>query len=80
MTRTDWFPADVNPVREGVYELLNTSTGLAFYARWIVKECFYAFYVGWSTGHMNVDDASRDHEFGLVQNRWQWRGLTEKAQ
>lgn len=72
---TPWFPPDVEPVREGVYQLLNTSTGREFYARWIVKEDFYYLYKGWSTGHMLAKYAAREHEFGLVQYRWQWRGI-----
>jgi hypothetical protein len=75
MAKTGWYPANVSPIHEGVYELLNASTGAVFYARWIITEGYYYFYAGWSTGHMKADDAGRETEFGLVQNRWQWRGL-----
>lgn len=75
MKRTQWFPADAKPARQGVYELLNKSTGAIFYARWIINEGHYYFYEGWSSGHMYLEDAAREAQFGLVQNRWQWRGL-----
>lgn len=75
--KTEWYPADVDPVRPGVYELLNASTGTVFYARWIINEGHYYFYVGWSTGHMHPDDAAREVQFGLVQNTMALGLITE---
>jgi hypothetical protein len=76
---TDWYPADAFPVHPGVYELLNSSTGVAFYSRWIIRNFAYWKISGWSRGHSTVDDAEADHKFGVVQEKWQWRGLKEQA-
>jgi hypothetical protein len=76
--RTEWFAPDVSPEREGVYELLNASTGAVFYSRWIRCEGYFYFYHGWSRGFTSAEEAANEKEFGLVQNRWQWRGLARK--
>lgn len=78
LPRTDWMDANDDPVREGVYELLNESTGKTFFARWIVKEGFYYFYVGWGRGDHDIEAAASETEHGIVQKRWPWRGLQFK--
>jgi len=80
---TDWYSAESSPVREGVYELLNTSTGRTFYARRIEKLMYGKFVnvhlTGWSNGYSTPEEAAEATTFGVVQDRWPWRGLTEEG-
>jgi hypothetical protein len=72
-TLTDWYPADVKPVRVGVYE--TKSPVLAGDPGW------YAYWNGdaWSWGFLSKYSAYlKRKERGKFQNR-QWRGLTEQA-
>lgn len=69
--RTDWYPPFVEPAREGVYELGNTSTGIHFFARWTRQ--------GWCVGSLNLGMAASSIRISVVQNRWPWRGLKEQA-
>lgn len=80
---TDWYPADVWPARQGVYQLWNTSTDAVFYARWLIKtvkiDDLTTFVEGWTRGHFSVQFAAVDDSFGVVQDKWQWRGLRSPA-
>lgn len=77
--KTLWYPPEIVPVREGVYELLNTSTNRTFYAKRIEK-LFHGKVVdilhrGWSNGYSTVEEAAKATTFGVVQDRWPWRGV-----
>lgn len=71
MKTTEWFPGDVHPVREGVYQLHNTSTGIVFHANWHKG--------AWALGYMKAWNAAQFKMPCVVQDRWPWRGLTERA-
>jgi hypothetical protein len=73
-TLTDWYPADVKPVRAGVYETIapNRPPGqLGWYSYWNGKVWGIAYghrYLAWSVYA----------EPSKFQDR-QWRGLTEQS-
>lgn len=64
---TPWFPEDVTPVREGVYEV-ETVNGTDY--------VFYCHFDGrWGTCGRSVDEAFDRRDWrGLTQDR-AWRGL-----
>lgn len=72
MKLTEWFPADVKPVRDGVYETehISAMTG---------RSCgngFTMFKNGdWMNQYENIDRASRDEVMGTQSKKW--RGLAE---
>jgi hypothetical protein len=71
MKPTEWYPAHIEPVRDGVYQLLNLSTMLTFYANWHKG--------AWAIGCTHALDAAQYRYPSLVQKRWPWRGLTSPA-
>jgi len=62
-TLTDWYPADVKPVREGVYDTLMSGA---------VAQCLWNG-DGWYYARGLFKGA-----YALLQDR-QWRGLTEQS-
>lgn len=66
MTRTDWYPANVKPAREGVYERM-IGQGYIVYAMWTGGH--------WQVGHMHLDRASAQTARS-VYKRLPWRGVT----
>ena len=71
MTKTEWYPGHVDPVHEGVYQKLNTSSGMLFFSRWN-GAC-------WMTGHFFRDGADMAETVSVKQDAWPWRGLTSEA-
>lgn len=61
---TGWFPANVDPLRIGYYEMLNTSTGIVFRA--------------WYSGCMWFRDL--DGPTVPLVRIWPWRGLNKEPQ
>lgn len=71
--KTDWYPPRVRPVRAGVYQKLNTSTGRLFWARW-------SGFGYWYMGSSDYQDAlHEDRAVPLGFPEWPWRGLKESA-
>jgi hypothetical protein len=70
MNVTGWYAPWIEPVREGVYQLYNTSTDMIFYARWIKQ--------GWCIGMLTAGSCELSWKLSVVQNRWPWRGLAEQ--
>lgn len=66
---TDWYGADQRPARPGIYQLLNTSTGMLFYSRWNGRL--------WCVGCTEAKLAATFSWPSVVQFKWPWRGLTE---
>ncbi|MFM0439270.1 hypothetical protein PQQ84_22615 [Paraburkholderia strydomiana] len=66
MKTTEWFPADVNPVRDGWYEVIYGGRG----------DSEMRYYDG-SDWLLAPDRAADECCFGLYGDTW--RGLTEKA-
>lgn len=69
---TEWFPADVKPVREGIYEtkspVMNDDPGR------------YSYWNGGSWGGAYMDNRTAfagRHKESMFQNR-PWRGLTSE--
>jgi hypothetical protein len=60
---TDWYPKDINPVREGVYETLTGSWPFPHKALWDGKT--------WFTLDVDTD------KYTIKANIDQWRGVTE---
>lgn len=63
---TDWYSPLQHPVREGVYELVNTSTGMHFFSNW---HCG-----AWAIACMTAENAAMIKTPSIVQDRWPWRG------
>ncbi|WP_429499803.1 hypothetical protein [Paraburkholderia youngii] len=63
MQRTDWYPPNVDPVRVGNYEMINTSTSLIF----------PVFFNGSRWFH------DRTGPVVPLVRVWPWRGLTLEA-
>ncbi len=65
---TPWFPADVKPVRPGVYEVQMTTGRFAYFdgQRW-----------GWSFRTKREADTDRDHR-NAAQDKV-WRGLNKES-
>lgn len=68
---TPWYPAEVVPVNPGVYQMLNTSSGMLFYSRWNGE--------AWCVGCLEAEAAASFTRESVVQLRWPWRGLTEQS-
>jgi hypothetical protein len=68
MKLTPWFPADVKPVRPGVYKV-KTRSGRPWYRRWDGK----VWFVGSNTPK---DAASKIEQLWFIDSR-SWRGLAE---
>ena len=69
MTKTDWFPGTVKPVRNGVYERDYPNSGVVF--------C--RFYKGaWLFAHKDSYIASRQLDQSFTQDL-PWRGLTKEC-
>ena len=68
---TEWFSGDVMPIHEGVYQRLNDSTGLTFYARWLNGY--------WRAGACEIGLAAGMRTPSVRQVEWKWRGLREPA-
>ncbi|WP_027810118.1 hypothetical protein [Burkholderia cenocepacia] len=67
---TEWFPADVKPIRDGVYQTTKFNDGgFTFYARWADGE--------WKFDSHRPDFAAGETLCSPFQNR-RWRGLKEK--
>ena len=64
---TPWFPADVMPVRRGVYEV-DALSGIRWYRRWDGKV--------WFSGD-NTPENAASSKCPLVMNAHPWRGLAE---
>lgn len=71
MKTTEWFPGHVEPVREGVYQRLNDSTGREFWARWSGSQ--------WYWGALKYEWAEEENSPTLFPQRWPWRGLAQPA-
>lgn len=71
MTTTEWFPADIKPVRIGVYE---TDLGPAF------SQFGFSYWDGnhWSNQYLLIETAARFSDHIGVQDKL-WRGLKEPA-
>lgn len=71
---TDFYPAEIKPVRDGVYEtfliLSNGCSTLAGYSH-------YSFEHGWSDTRYNIEDASIVPWLRGDQDKL-WRGLANK--
>ena len=68
MRLTPWFPGDVKPVRDGVYE------------RKFLDSCgWYAmFYRGqWKSVRLSVQDAKEHRGASMQQAAYLWRGLAQ---
>jgi hypothetical protein len=71
-TLTNWYPADVKPVREGVYETMSPLFGdTKWFSRWNGHQWMDAFY-------LNKEAAAATRYRAFDQDR-PWRGLTEQA-
>lgn len=68
--RTPWFPANVNPVREGVYEI-EPWPGYILYAYW------NGLY--WGCREMRIETAYEYRSGNAWGSVGQWRGLRRKA-
>lgn len=68
---TDWFPGDMKPVRDGVYERLNPSNGEIFFSRWMGGL--------WRIGSFLPSVACTHTVPSSAQDRNHWRGLKEQA-
>jgi hypothetical protein len=68
---TNWFPPEIKPVREGVYEV---SLG-RFYSH------TYAYWNGnrWGWAALSVATATTDKATAGASQDKSWRGLTKKA-
>lgn len=66
---TPWFPANVKPVREGIY-IATVVRGDTFYRYWDGKV--------WHCGGDTVAKAAANRGFWRFQNQIRWRGLAEK--
>ena len=67
MKLTPWFPANVLPVRPGVYEV-DKYIGTHWYRRWDGKY--------WFAGNYAPEDAASS-KHALVMNAHPWRGLAK---
>lgn len=79
MKKTDWFPADMKPVRVGVYEACMEVITDRFGTRHI--EYGFARWDGHRCGalHSDAESASRLVLWSIGSQRKAWRGLTEKT-
>ena len=66
---TPWFPGEVKPVREGVYECRGAPTHES-YQHWNG-----AIWGGWAT---DKDAAAENRDRPSMRHSPQWRGLAEK--
>ena len=64
---TPWYPALINPVRKGVYDV---SIATPWYRYWDGAN--------WHWGASTPDEAFRNKRHPVI-DRAQWRGLTERA-
>jgi hypothetical protein len=61
---TEWFPATVKPVHEGVYQVY-------------ISSCFEE-YAMWKNGEWSLSRLTKDGDFRFVAGRYQnkdWRGV-----
>lgn len=67
---TEWFPAEVEPKRKGVYQKINKSTGTLFFSNWNGKF--------WGLGSI-VDDVAALPSYAnnrTANASHSWRGLS----
>ena len=79
MTRlTDWFPADVKPVREGVYEIKYADDDGRCFAHWNGAYWTHAHWQWGATVSATIARAAANasHDFSELP----WRGLAEKPE
>lgn len=69
---TDWYPPEVKPVREGVYEVTSAEVGILKYAYWNGK----AF--GLRCRSVENADLERESFWFPHEGVIHWRGLAEK--
>lgn len=62
---TSWFDGRLAPVRTGVYQMLNESTGIMFYAYWTG-----IWWIGAGHTPEEAEEALRP-----IFKLWPWRGL-----
>lgn len=68
---TRWYPADVNPVHKGVYEIrVENDSGLRWFRYWDGRN--------WMEGSWHPGVAKYQKHI-VTMWRDQWRGLTEKV-
>ena len=65
---TPWFPADVTPVRPGVYQR-GFPNGVWCYAEWTGAQ--------WLIGQMTAKKAARSRKVSYLQGSFGWRGLAK---
>ena len=63
---TKWFPVEIKPVREGVYQVFNSHT----YAYWNGKR--------WGWAALSVATATTDKAIAGASQDKLWRGLTKQ--
>ncbi len=68
MKLTPWFPADVKPVRAGVYEIQDSAA--SWYRRWDGKN--------WYIGDATPERAAQEAVVLASYLRAPWRGLAEE--
>jgi hypothetical protein len=72
--KTEWYPPNVKPVREGVYETATEKElkyGKSSYNNWTGK------YFGFSAN--KPEDAAEQFEESLLNGSFYWRGLSEES-
>jgi len=76
MKRTPWFPADINPVRAGVYRVQKAALGEGW-AHWNGKTWSHGYYRAELTAEAAIT-LERRHNAG-AHPVLSWRGLTEET-
>jgi hypothetical protein len=71
MKMTDWYPAEIKPVREGVYEVKSVHWAVGWYSRWDGKQ--------WMWTAAGKEKAARMDSPAPTQFRM-WRGLDADPQ
>ena len=75
MKTTPWYDMSIEPVRDGVYELIGKKSRVIFYAR------FWRGFWRNSSGAHSLASIQEHHSVGVMLGLFSgWRGLSEKPE